>query len=588
LRPWGRRDALPLRLGAVAALVFVQLGFHAPLARRAAVCLQAGERLAAGVVPDAAALRAAGPLGAGLAALGVLGGRLTGTGDVLGARLVFFVLSCATVVALYLLARDLFDSRRLGVFAALVLVGCFGFARRAAAGPDPRTPALLCEVLCLLFAVRRRWRLAGVAGVLAALGWLPAGAGGARGAIVPALFDAYATALLGLVAGAAMTLRLYGWRRVLHPSWRACLARDPFAPVLLAAPAAVLWALAWLRAPEDVYVLLPVPALGTGWLLELGVAALEPSDEGPGGAWRPGWLTVALAIGLAGLAALELRLRRPDAASARVAVERRQHAGRHAEPVEERVEPHRHRGADGMGEEAPSRDAHRRPHGDDAPQTRQPARQLDVLHERLVREPAGAREGVAPDEHGLVAVGQAGEARAHVGQVEEGCEPARTGVRDGPGPERARDDVGLRERRRHPACGVGRQRHVGVQEEEDVGGRGGGAGVQLRAAPARGGQHPDRAEPARDRHRAVGAAAVDDDRLVDARERGQLLQAAADARLLVERGHDHGEGHARAASRSWRARSARMANPAPSVPRSVPETLEAPARRRRYGTGTSA
>jgi hypothetical protein len=83
-----------------------------------------------------------------------------------------------------------------------------------------------------------------------------------------------------------------------------------------------------------------------------------------------------------------------------------------------------------------------------------------------------------------------------------------------------------------------RQAGIGVQEQQDVSPRLARAGVHLRCAAARSGEHAI-AQPGRERRGAVLAAAVDDDHLVAARaQRRERLERAADSRRLVQRRDD--------------------------------------------------
>src|SRR5262249_61915163 len=86
---------------------------------------------------------------------------------------------------------------------------------------------------------------------------------------------------------------------------------------------------------------------------------------------------------------------------ARIAVEAREALRRYAEPIERRKEPHREDGAYRLREEATARDLHLGRNDPDPTQTPQPPRQLDVLHQRLVRKSTGAMERLAPHEHRL-------------------------------------------------------------------------------------------------------------------------------------------------------------------------------------------
>jgi hypothetical protein len=101
-------------------------------------------------------------------------GRALEIDDVMSARLVFFLLSIATVVVVYLAGRVLWDSRAAGVIAALVVAGNDFFGVRAVTGPEPKTLVALFALAALLLMAQRRWFWAGVCASLAALAWQPA------------------------------------------------------------------------------------------------------------------------------------------------------------------------------------------------------------------------------------------------------------------------------------------------------------------------------------------------------------------------------------------------------------------------------
>src|SRR5690349_19444430 len=149
-------------------------------------------------------------------------------------------------------------------------------------------------------------------------------------------------------------------------------------------------------------------------------------------------------------------------------------------------------------------------------------------------------EGIRAHEDRLVAVRNACIARPQVREVQEWAEPgAPRAVRNGPGAEGARDDARIAKRVRHALGGFSGELDVGVQEEQDVAGGGGRAGVHLRGAAASSDEDA-RARRLDSLDRPVAAAAVDDDDLVQPVERGEALELTPDARLLVEHGDDDG------------------------------------------------
>ncbi|HSO76313.1 MAG TPA: hypothetical protein VLU47_15885, partial [Blastocatellia bacterium] len=131
--------------------------------------------MAKGVPPYVSLFNHTGPLSPLIAGAAIIVGKALSVDDVLAVRIVFLALSALAVVALFWLAATLFDSRSVGLLSAIVLIGLEGFARDAGSGPRAKTPMVLFEVLCLLFAARRNWFCAGLFGSLALLVWQPAG-----------------------------------------------------------------------------------------------------------------------------------------------------------------------------------------------------------------------------------------------------------------------------------------------------------------------------------------------------------------------------------------------------------------------------
>jgi len=109
-----------------------------------------------------------------LAGLGVIVSKQLAWDDIYAVRLVFFIVSCLAVVSGYWLGNSLFQSQRVGGFAAFAFLGFFGFARHAAgSGPRTKTPMVLFETLSLLLTSQRQWFWAGLCGSLSSLAWQP-------------------------------------------------------------------------------------------------------------------------------------------------------------------------------------------------------------------------------------------------------------------------------------------------------------------------------------------------------------------------------------------------------------------------------
>ena len=329
---WVGGLALPLLVLALAIFVYGLYGFDGVLLRDYSIYLYSGQRAAEGVPPYVSAFDHKGPLSPMIAGLGVMLSWPLGWDDVYTVRLIFFTTACLGVVAVYLLGACVFRSRVAGFFAALTLLGCYGFAQPAGSGPEPKTPLVLLEALSLLFATQKRWFWSGFFGSLALLVWQPMAvfafvafllaATRPRGERGGAVFRALAGILLPLVvvlayfyyhgalrdffdgfvlfnflylerggfsltyhvAGAAINIALpYGTMLIPIIIGLAAILRlytkrpyeYRFAPILLSLPAPVLWSLRDFQLADDFYVFLPYAAIGFGAFL---AAAVERTN----------------------------------------------------------------------------------------------------------------------------------------------------------------------------------------------------------------------------------------------------------------------------------------------------------------------
>lgn len=325
---WLRAAVLPFFVLTLSVFVYGLYGFDGPLYRDYGIYLYGGQRVAEGVPPYAGIFDHKGPLPFMLAGAGVALSGTFGLADVYGARLVFFVVGCLTVVAVYGLGERAFRSRAAGLFAALTFLGFYGFARPVASGPDAKIPVVLFEALSLLFMVQRRWFWAGLCGSLAFLAWQPMGilplvalilalaqpqgerSGGRRDAALRA-FAGVATPLAatgayfwyhgalkelldGLVLFNFLHVNRGGLPPALAPSgpirevltWYGTMVGPlllglavigslyfsrtlwrHYAPLLLTLPVFAAWSLLDFQTPEDLYVFLPYAAVGFGALL---------------------------------------------------------------------------------------------------------------------------------------------------------------------------------------------------------------------------------------------------------------------------------------------------------------------------------
>lgn len=157
----------------VAGMVYAQFGFNGSLPRDNAFYLYIGQLFAKGIPPYIGVYDSHTPLGPMVIGAGSYLAYLLSLDQILTARILFYVISCLTVSAIYLLGTALFNSHRVGIFSALIFLSFSGFAQSAAYGPQVKTLMVLFQVLVLLQMTRKAWFWAGVYGTLAFLTWQP-------------------------------------------------------------------------------------------------------------------------------------------------------------------------------------------------------------------------------------------------------------------------------------------------------------------------------------------------------------------------------------------------------------------------------
>jgi hypothetical protein len=157
----------------VAAALFSRFGIHGMLSRDESVYAYGGQQVEDGTPFYVSIFDQKTPGAAYLAGLAVAIGNTFGFADIDSIRVVFFVCACLSVVAVYLLALELWGSIPAALVAAVTFASFRGFALDALGGPDAKTPGILLAVLAMLCFARRRWLWAGLCGALAFLVWQP-------------------------------------------------------------------------------------------------------------------------------------------------------------------------------------------------------------------------------------------------------------------------------------------------------------------------------------------------------------------------------------------------------------------------------
>jgi hypothetical protein len=99
-------------------------------------------------------------------------------------RLLMLLISVTCVWVLYVLVRDLFNSRLAGVASATALLTFAGFVTYAVGGPREKTTLTLVVLLAFWAVLKQRWLLAGTCVALATLTWQPSFITGVLAAIV--------------------------------------------------------------------------------------------------------------------------------------------------------------------------------------------------------------------------------------------------------------------------------------------------------------------------------------------------------------------------------------------------------------------
>jgi hypothetical protein len=164
--------------GALFALVaavalYSRFSMQDTLSRDEAIYAYAGQQFAHGVPIYSGIFDPKTPGAAILAGFGAVGARVLGANDLNAIRLVFFVFACLTVVGVYFLTTQLWDSPLAGVVSAVVFASFSGFAAAALGGPDAKTPGICFAVASMALLARRRWFWGALAGSLAFLVWQP-------------------------------------------------------------------------------------------------------------------------------------------------------------------------------------------------------------------------------------------------------------------------------------------------------------------------------------------------------------------------------------------------------------------------------
>ena len=150
-------------------------GFDTALVDDASVLMFVGQGLAQGLVPYQDSFVIKGPLSSFLVAFGIKIGEWSGMPEIQSARLMFSLFASFSATSVYVLGRDMFRCRWVGLLSFLTLLSFFAYLHYISAGPRAKIPIVLFESLCLLNILHRRWFWVGLFSSLALLTWQPTG-----------------------------------------------------------------------------------------------------------------------------------------------------------------------------------------------------------------------------------------------------------------------------------------------------------------------------------------------------------------------------------------------------------------------------
>jgi hypothetical protein len=113
------------------------------------------------------------PLSAYIGAAAIILTRPFGLREIYATRAIYLILTALTIAFAFLVASLFFNCRRVGLLAALILLGTEQFATLNSDGVQPKTPMVLFGLISLWAALRNRPLLAGSSAMLSALSWQP-------------------------------------------------------------------------------------------------------------------------------------------------------------------------------------------------------------------------------------------------------------------------------------------------------------------------------------------------------------------------------------------------------------------------------
>ena len=129
--------------------------------------------IARGGVPYRDVVNIKSPLSAYIGAAAIIVAHPFGLRDIFAIRVVYLLLAALTVGFTFLVANDYFNSRRLAVLAAAIMMAFNLFGDANSGGVQPKTPMILFGLISLWAIQKDKPFLAGLVGMLSALSWQP-------------------------------------------------------------------------------------------------------------------------------------------------------------------------------------------------------------------------------------------------------------------------------------------------------------------------------------------------------------------------------------------------------------------------------
>ena len=159
---------------ALSAVVYCQLHFWSrPERKDTANWDYFAQVISRGGVPYRDVVNIKTPLSAYIGAAAILIGKPFGLRDIYAIRITYVLVASLTVAFTFLIASQFFDSLRIGILAALILLGVEQFAILNMTGVQPKTPMALFGLISLWAILNRSPFIAGICGMLSALSWQP-------------------------------------------------------------------------------------------------------------------------------------------------------------------------------------------------------------------------------------------------------------------------------------------------------------------------------------------------------------------------------------------------------------------------------